>query len=193
MILFPDHPISPGVELRLLRTGHAAELLSLIERNRAHLRPWLPRLDSVKSVEDEIGFLKRCEQQAADDVAFNCGIFRNGSIVGVVGVHPIDHANRKTEIGYWLDAGHQGQGLMTAACRVLVSYLFGELKLHRVIIYCATENLRSRAIPERLGFKLEGIHREAECLYDRFVDLACYAMLASQWDECSPLQMTSDK
>jgi ribosomal-protein-serine acetyltransferase len=193
VIIFLDTPISPGVELRLLRTEHAAELFSVIERNRAHLRRWLPWLDSVKTVEDELNFLKRCEQQVADDVAFSCGIFRDGSIVGGIGIHPIDRANRKTEIGYWLDADHQGKGLMTSACRVLVGHLFSKLELNRVIIYCAAENLRSRAIPQRLGFQLEGIHRQAEWLYDHFVDLAWYAMLASQWIECGHLQMTCVK
>jgi len=43
------------------------------------------------------------------------------------------------------------------------------------------ENTRSRAIAERLGFRLEGVHRDAEWLYDHFVDLACYAMVARDW------------
>lgn len=66
---------------------------------------------------------------------------------------------------------------MTASCRALINRAFGELDLHRVMILCATENRRSRAIPERLGFTLEGVAREAEWLYDHFVDLAIYGLL----------------
>jgi ribosomal-protein-serine acetyltransferase len=63
----------------------------------------------------------------------------------------------------------------------LVEHAFGELDLNRVVISCATENKKSCAIPERLGFRQEGIQRQAEWLYDRFVDHAVYATLASAW------------
>jgi ribosomal-protein-serine acetyltransferase len=72
---------------------------------------------------------------------------------------------------------------MTKACRFLVDYAFAELKLNRVEIRCATGNHKSRAIPERLGFKLEGTVRQAEWLYDHFVDHALYGMLASEWSQ----------
>jgi ribosomal-protein-serine acetyltransferase len=46
---------------------------------------------------------------------------------------------------------------------------------------CATENEKSCAVPERLGFRREGIERQAEWLYDHFVDHAVYSALASEW------------
>jgi len=53
--------------------------------------------------------------------------------------------------------------------------------LHRVEIRCAAENAKSNAVPRRLGFKLEGTHREAELLNGRYRDLLIYAMLQSEW------------
>ena len=53
--------------------------------------------------------------------------------------------------------------------------------MNRVTIQCATENTRSRAIPERLGFTFEGIVRETEWLYDRYVDHALYGLLRSEY------------
>ncbi len=70
---------------------------------------------------------------------------------------------------------------MTRACRALVDYAFAKLQLNRVEIRCATGNLRSQAIPERLGFTREGTLREGEWLYDHFVDLIVYSMLAREW------------
>ena len=70
---------------------------------------------------------------------------------------------------------------MTEACRELVDYGFSPLGLHRVEIRCAIGNQRSRAIPERLGFVNEGIARQGEWLYDRYVDLVVYSMLAPDW------------
>jgi ribosomal-protein-serine acetyltransferase len=84
-------------------------------------------------------------------------------------------------IGYWLAEDQQGNGVMTRACRALVSYGFDTLQLHRVEIRCATGNERSCAIPKRLGFEHEGILREAEWLYDHYVDLHLFSILAQQW------------
>jgi ribosomal-protein-serine acetyltransferase len=44
-------------------------------------------------------------------------------------------------------------------------------------------NLKIRAIPERLGFELEGVQRQAEWLYDHFVGHALYGMLADDWKD----------
>jgi ribosomal-protein-serine acetyltransferase len=101
--------------------------------------------------------------------------------VGVVGYHGIDWQNRSTTLGYWLGEEYQGKGLMTAVCRALVDHAFEELGLNQVGIACAIENKKSCAIPERLGFRREGVQRQAEWLYDHFVDQALYAALASEW------------
>jgi ribosomal-protein-serine acetyltransferase len=70
---------------------------------------------------------------------------------------------------------------VTAACRSQVDHTLGELGLNRVSIACATENKKSCAIPKRLGFRREGVQRQAEWLYDRFVDRVVDAALASKW------------
>ena len=176
-----EHILGGGVELRALGAGHAEELFGVIERNRERLKEWLPGFAFVRSVEDEREFLQKMEQQAAEDVAFVSGIFVQGKVVGTVGILPVDRANRKVDMGYWVDQGHEGKGLVTAACQVVIGYLFESVGLNRVTIYCATGNSRSRAVAERLGFTLEGVHREAERLGDRYGDLACYAMLKREW------------
>ncbi|MDR4191123.1 GNAT family N-acetyltransferase, partial [Bacillus pseudomycoides] len=45
------------------------------------------------------------------------------------------------------------------------------------------ENQNSRAIPGRLGFKLDGVMRDEEWVYDHFHDLTVYSLLASEWKE----------
>ncbi len=70
---------------------------------------------------------------------------------------------------------------MTAASQALVSHAFDHAQLNRVEIRCATGNDKSRAIPVRLGFREEGLLRDAEWLYDHFVDHIVYAMLSRDW------------
>lgn len=173
--------IDNETELRLLEERHAEELFALTDQNRAYLREWLPWVDGVQSAENTKQFIKSALEQFARNQGFNAGIWHKGKLAGVIGFRKIDWANRETSIGYWLGAEFQGRGLMTKSCRALVDYALRELKLNRVEIRCAPENRKSCAIPERLGFIQEGVVRQVGWLYDHFVDLVVYGMLASEW------------
>ena len=177
------HKIDEGVEIRILEERHARELFALTDQNRAYLREWMPWLDSVESVEDTKMFIKSSLEQFANNDAFQAGIWLENRLAGVIGYHEIDWANRLTSIGYWIGASDQGKGLATKVCRALVEYAFKELELNRVEIRCATKNKRSQAIPKNLGFTAEGVCRQAEWLYDHYVDHVVFGILASQWED----------
>ncbi len=109
------------------------------------------------------------------------GIWVGEMLAGVVTYDYIDWSNRAALIGFWLGKSFQGKGIMTRTCSALVDLAFNELGLNRVEISCAVENRRCRLVPERLGFGKEGVSRQREWLYDRFVDTVSYGMLASDW------------
>ena len=173
--------VDEELSLGLLEERHAEALFALTERNREHLRRWLPWVDAVQVTEDTRHFLRQSLEQLARGDGFQAGIWLRGKLVGVIGYHRISRPNRYTEIGYWLDAKSQGQGVMTRACRAMVSYAFAELGLNRVEIRCATGNTRSCAVPERLGFRREGVLRQVEWLDGAPVDHVLYAVLAEEW------------
>ncbi|CAH0117918.1 MULTISPECIES: GNAT family N-acetyltransferase [unclassified Paenibacillus] len=174
--------IRESLELKLLEWKHAPELFQLTERNRDYLREWLPWVDITRSEEDSKQFISMVLEQFAQNRGFQCGIFYEGRLAGCIGFHRIDWTNRKTSIGYWLDEQAQGKGIMADSCRRLLDYAFEELNLNRVEIRAGVGNAKSRAIPERLGFQLEGVCRQEEWVNDRFVDHAVYAMLADDWN-----------
>ena len=70
---------------------------------------------------------------------------------------------------------------MIRAVKGLLNYIFYNLNLNRVEIRCAVFNRKSRAIPQKLGFELEGVIRDGEFLYDHYHDLVVYGMLARHW------------
>ncbi len=105
--------------------------------------------------------------------------------MGVTGFNSIIKAKRIGHIGYWLGEEHAGQGIMTRAVKVLTEHGFATLGLNRITIAAAVGNDKSRAVAERLGFRLEGIARDAEWLYDHFVDHAIYAVTRADWDALS--------
>jgi ribosomal-protein-serine acetyltransferase len=176
-------PLGPDAELRLLEQAHSEDLFRLVDVNRAHLRRWLPWVDGTRTPEDTRYFLHIATQQFASNQGYHCGIWYRGELAGTISHHRIDWRNRGTSFGYWLGEAYQGQGLMTRACAALVGHAFGPQGLNRVEIRAATENHRSRAIPIRLGFREEGVLRQAEWLYDHYVDLVVHALLASEWEK----------
>jgi ribosomal-protein-serine acetyltransferase len=132
---------------------------------------------SVGDVEKAIGVW---QEMYANDLGAFAGIWFKGQFCGMVNHQNVDWSNRWSALSYWLDAAHQGRGIMTVCCRALVAHGFDTWKLNRIVIECATQNTRSRAIPERLGFKLEGILRSVEWLHDGYIDHALYGLLRSE-------------
>ena len=173
------HPLPGGAALRLLEESDARELYALIEANRDHLARWMPWA-AAQTLEDTREFIRITRRQLADNDGIQTAIVRGGRIVGAVGFHSVEWRNQATGIGYWLARDEQGLGTMTAAVRALLDHAFGPWGLNRVEIRAAPENARSRAIPERLGFRQEGKLREVERVGDRFLDNVVYSMLAAE-------------
>lgn len=174
-------PVDESLDLVLLEPRHAPLLFAAIDENRPHLRRYLPWVDGTRNVNDSAVFIQGCLEQFARGVSVNVGLFSRAQLVGMCGTHAVQWSNRRTELGYWLSERWQGRGLMTRAVRALGTYCVHSLALNRLEIRAATENSRSRKVAERLGFKLEGTSRQAEWLYDHFVDHAIYGALASEW------------
>ena len=173
--------INEEVELKLLDHTDAKALFALVDRNRAVLREWLPWLDYNQTVNYSQSFIRSCLETYAANKGFAAGIWYRGQLAGVVSYHPINWANRKVALGYWVGAEFQGRGLAKKATRVLVDYAFTKLDLNRVELFCATGNLKSQRVARALGFREEGIHRQAEWLYDHFVDHIAFSLLKEEW------------
>ena len=170
-----------GLELRPLRLADARPLYALVDANRTRLRRWLPWPDANRSSADSRAYLLRMQAQARAGVGQSFGLWWKDRLVGVAGFNWIDAANHSGALGYWLDAAAEGHGLMTAAVSALLRHGFRSLGLNRIEIRAGLRNRRSRAIPERLGFRREGTLRQAEWVSGRYVDHAIYGLLAAEW------------
>lgn len=170
-----------GLELRPLRLRDARALFEQVDANRARLRRWLPWPDATQDPADTRAFILRMRAQIRAGLGLSFGLWWRDRLVGVAGFNWIDRTHHSAGIGYWLAHEAQGQGLMTAAVSALVRHGFRRLALNRIEIRAGVRNRRSRAIPERLGFRREGTLRQAEWVNGRHVDHAVYGLLASEW------------
>ena len=170
------------MEIRLLRAEDAPVFLALVEANRMRLREWLHWVDDHRSAADTERYIEHFRRLHELREAFHLGVFEAGTMCGMVSLHQIDWPNRRAALGYWVGAQWEGRGLMSRVCATTLDFAFDELKLNRIEAHCATGNHRSKRIPQRFGFRLEGVMREAEFLHQRWVDHELHALLASeQW------------
>ncbi|MDY0394688.1 GNAT family N-acetyltransferase [Virgibacillus halophilus] len=175
------YEVDEKITLRLLNFDDTADLFKLIDASRAYLRKWLPWLDNNTTEEDSKQFIDHAYQLYANRQSLTAGIFYNEKLIGMTGYNQLDWTNHIGYIGYWIAPQYQGMGVMTRSVRAMIDYGFQVLELNRVDIRAAYENKKSRAIPERLGFRTEGQIRQAEWLYDHYVDHVIYGILKWEW------------
>jgi ribosomal-protein-serine acetyltransferase len=161
--------------LRPLEDADAEELFAVIEANRAHLAAWMPFVGQTRGVADSLAFVRAARRQYEENRGMQLAVLQGERIIGVAGTR------KSTSIGYWLAAERQGAGTMTAAVCALLDHAFDGWQLGRVEIRAGVLNARSRAIPERLGFREEGVLRSAERIGTRVIDHVVYVMTAREW------------
>jgi ribosomal-protein-serine acetyltransferase len=172
--------VNEEIQLRLLEERHVEEYFALIERNHEHLHEWVDVEAYEGSVEMLRAYVKQRLLQFANGEGYHLGIWYQDALVGIL-AYSLNGRSRSVELGYWLDAAMQGKGIVTQACRTMVQHAFEEHRVHKVVISCAIDNLRSRAVAERLGFVQEGILRAGR-LHDRYVDGVFYGLLVDEWN-----------
>ncbi|HUE17536.1 MAG TPA: GNAT family N-acetyltransferase [Planctomycetaceae bacterium] len=180
--MMPVLYVNPATVLRPVSVDDAANLFALVDANRDYLRAWLPWLDATLCEADTRTFITAAIERERVGGGSVMLVQHDSAICGVAAFNRIEPLNQVCEIGYWLAERYQGRGVMTGSVSRLVRHAFEDLRLNRITISIAVENHRSRAIPERLGFKAEGMLRESEWLYDHFVDQVLYALIRSDWN-----------
>lgn len=174
--------LSEDVELRLLNPADAVELAAAFERNREHLAPW----DPVRSEEfyTEAGQLDRIEGLLAGYAAGTTVPFvipHSGKIIGALNLAEVVRGPfQSAGLGYWLDAGQQGKGLMTAAVRAAIEVAFGELELHRVQAGTLLHNAASQQVLANCGFRRIGIAEKYLCIAGSWQDHVLFQVTAPE-------------
>jgi ribosomal-protein-serine acetyltransferase len=169
------------LQLFPLDATDSRDLWHAVEGSRAHLEPWLPWVPFNVDL-DSSG--RYAEASASDwDAARACRFAirerANRRLLGVIGLETFAHLHESVELGYWLRIDACGKGLMTEAGRTVLDWAFGAVNAHRVRVAAATDNHASLAVIRRLGFRFEGIARQAERCNGRWLDHAVFALLVS--------------
>lgn len=167
--------------LHPLDATDSRDLWQGVESSRAYLEPWLPWVPFNTDLDSSARY---AEASAADwDASRACRFAirdkTTARFLGVIGLEAFAHLHESVELGYWLRRDATGHGLMTEAGRAVLDWAFSEVNAHRVRVAAATDNHESLAVIRRLGFRFEGIARQAERCHGRWLDHAVFALLVT--------------
>lgn len=150
---------------------------------------WLP-IPPMQTLEDATGFLRMYVDRNASGAQFRWAIrtHENDKIIGALKLDNPGAPSRTSEAGYMLIKEAWGKGYAFEAMRALLDYAFAELQRHRIEALIFADNMPSRNLVERLGFRLEGyfIEHEWSEQEERYLDDCIYGLLDREWNKSRP-------
>ncbi|MPL66643.1 putative ribosomal N-acetyltransferase YdaF [bioreactor metagenome] len=151
--------IEENLYLRELCRQDAQEIFDAIDTNRPYFEEWLPFVPFTKSVDDSLEYINSVID--AKELVYT--IREGKTFFGIIGFKETNIDTKTTELGYWLKEEYQGKGIITKAAKILCDNAFKEREIKRIIIKVEVGNNKSKAIPERLDFVLQGIEKDTFC------------------------------
>ncbi|GAA1786378.1 GNAT family protein [Luedemannella flava] len=178
------HPLGEDAGLIVRTPAIAPAYHNLLVANQERLSRWEPWACAPLTLPDTTSFLTGSARRWAEGHELPLAIvvrsIAGWELVGSCGLW-LDDSRTSATIGYWIDAWYEGRGLVTRSARALLFQAFGAYRLARVEISTVAENVRSRAVAERLGFTYEGVRRQAISFPAGRCDQVIYGMLADEW------------
>jgi RimJ/RimL family protein N-acetyltransferase len=147
--------------LRCWDPDDAPLLKAAVDANLDYLRPWMPWIRfEPTSLDAKVDLLRGFRAKFDTSVDFTYGVFNKSEteVWGGCGLHR-RAGPEVLEIGYWITQTQTGRGLATELARALTTAAFEVDGIDRVEIHHEPANLRSRRVPEKLGFTLEAVRR----------------------------------
>lgn len=182
----PFHPMpeiaSGTVLLRAPAMADFPAWASLRAESRAFLAPWEP----IWPVDDltRSAFkrrLRRYQREIRESTGYPFLVFSADGrqlLGGLTLSHVVRGVTQSCSLGYWMGAPYAGQGLMTAAVKAVIPFVFDTLRLHRLEAACLPHNAASIRLLEKAGFSREGYARRYLCIEGRWQDHLLYAIVS---------------
>lgn len=186
-----DNNISPAYCIQTRRTvircwnpEDAAMLNQAVKESQEHLIPWMPwAKGEIPSLEERTGWLRRCRGAFDLDQDYVFGILNpeQTRVLGGTGLHT-RLGKGALEIGYWIHKDFINQGYATEVSAALTKAAFEIWQVQRVEIHCDPENVRSAAVPRKLGYTMEAVLKQRLELADgSWRDTMVWTLLASEY------------
>jgi RimJ/RimL family protein N-acetyltransferase len=105
----------------------------------------------------------------------------SGALLGDCGVCVVTDQPRTAEVGVTFAPASQGRGLATEALAAVVAHLFEQHDMHRLFATADDRNHAVHRVFDRLGFRCEARHVDADWFKGEWATLRVYALLRRDW------------
>jgi len=150
------------VRLRPVRMRDGAAWSKSRLQDRAFLEPWEPTTDvdwtRRQTISSWPSVCSGLRTEARKGRVLPFAIELDDEFCGQLTVGNVTHgALRSAWIGYWVASSATGRGVATGALALGLDHCFGQVKLHRVEATVRPENVASRRVLAKVGFREEGL------------------------------------
>jgi RimJ/RimL family protein N-acetyltransferase len=174
---------TPRLVLRCWSPADAPSLMAAKNTSKEHLLPWMPWAHHEPSdLDANLALIRSWRAQFDTDQDYVYGIFdrAEAGVLGGTGLHARSGKDAR-EIGYWVRADAINKGIATETAGALTRVGFEFLGLNRIEIHCDVRNVRSAAVPRKLGFVHEGNLRRRAISIDGSFDCMIWTMFADEY------------
>lgn len=153
---------SKNLVLKSFTVDCTEELLDYYNRNKDHLRDYEPTRDnSFYTYESQKDLILEGYKNLMNGTGIDLGIYKDDRLIGKVKISNIVYGVFKSGIvGYSIDKEYQGKGYMQEALKTVLKYAEEELELHRLEASVLTDNVKSKAVLLKCGFKEIGLNEK---------------------------------
>jgi [ribosomal protein S5]-alanine N-acetyltransferase len=121
-------------------------------------------------------------RQRKDEVLWAIVAAESGICAGHLGLYQVDHRIRMAEFAILIgDRSAWGKGLGRACTSFALEYGFNELNLNRIHLSVLTTNERAIRMYRAVGFREEGVLRQAQFKNGRYVDVLLMSVLRKEY------------
>ena len=173
------------VFLRPPKRRDALKWQKLRMSSKSFLVPWEPSWDASSCTRRAyLRYFKNSNYLANMDRAYSFLIFKTDdkTLLGGINVGNVRRGvSQSASLGYWIGEKYSRNGYMKEALKLLIPSLFVDLRLNRIEAATLEDNIASKNLLKKIGFKKEGVLRKYLKINGTWRDHILYGLLENDF------------
>jgi ribosomal-protein-serine acetyltransferase len=167
------------IVVRPCRPEDADAVHAAVRESVAEVSPWAPWCPADYAMSNCAPWLETRASAWAEAKEFDFAVVdaRDGALLGGCALNDINRTHNFANLGYWVRTSRTGQGIATAAARLVAKFGFRQLGFTRIEIVVAVANKASQRVAEKTGATREGIERNRHVVRDKVCDAVMFSLI----------------